>query len=142
MLFSQTRGRPVITASEATSLGTVRSLTVDAADGTVRCLRLADASGHDVVVPWSAIDAIGPDAVMVASQAAVEAASAEAPVHHEVLGIRVLTEHGTEHGTVEDVAYDPSSGRVLTLYTALGEISGDRLLGIGSYALVVRAAPR
>jgi sporulation protein YlmC with PRC-barrel domain len=50
----------------------------------------------------------------------------------------VLTEHGTEHGTVKDIAFDPVTGRILTLYTALGEISGTRLLGLGSYAVVVR----
>lgn len=56
----------------------------------------------------------------------------------EILGIRVLTEDGDERGTVRDIAFDPVTGRVEKLCTALGDIPGDRLVGLGDYALVVR----
>ncbi|MFD7406206.1 PRC-barrel domain-containing protein [Streptomyces sp. NPDC059866] len=139
MFFSKTRGLPVITAGEAASLGTVADLTIDAHTASVAYLRLSGTSGHADALAWNAVEAVGPDAVIVHSRIAAEAAPDKAPVHHEALGIRVLTEHGVEHGTVKDIAFAPTSGRILTLYTALGEISGDRLLGLGSYALVVRA---
>lgn len=141
MLFSQAHGLPVITAGEATSLGTVQDLTIDALTASLACLRLSAASGPDGAVSWDAVEAVGPNAVIVRSRAAAEADPDDVPAHHEAVGSRVLTEHGVEHGTVKDIAFDPRSGRILTLYTALGEIPGERLMGLGSYALVVRAEP-
>jgi sporulation protein YlmC with PRC-barrel domain len=61
------------------------------------------------------------------------------PPHHDLLGRRVLTETGTEHGTVLDVAFDTRTGRLLAVFTTRGELPADRLLGLGDYALVVRA---
>lgn len=141
MLFSQAHGLPVISAADAASLGTVEDLTIDAHTTSVACLRLSAASGPDGGVSWDAVEAVGPNAVIVRSRPAAEAEPANVPVHHEAVGSRVLTEHGAEHGTVKDIAFDPRSGRILTLYTALGEIPGERLMGLGSYALVVRAEP-
>ncbi|WP_329360807.1 PRC-barrel domain-containing protein [Streptomyces sp. NBC_01483] len=56
----------------------------------------------------------------------------------EVLGVRVLTEDGDERGTVRDISFDPVTGRVTKMCTTLGDIPGDRLIGLGDYALVVR----
>ncbi|MEU3841154.1 PRC-barrel domain-containing protein [Streptomyces sp. NPDC028635] len=142
MLFSQTRGLPVLTAVEAASLGKVEALSVDATTGTVSYLRLSGAPDHTDAVSWSAVEAVGPDAVIVRSRMAADRTAPDVPAHHEVVGRRVLTDQGSEHGTVKDVAYDPDSGRVLTLFTALGDIPGERLIGAGSYAVVVRAESR
>ncbi|MFH9656917.1 PRC-barrel domain-containing protein [Streptomyces sp. NPDC017248] len=139
MLFTQTRGLPVITADAAEPLGRVESLTIDAHTASIACLRLSGAPKHAAVIAWHAVEAVGRDAVIVRSRAAADPGQGGLPTHHEALGHRVLTELGTEHGTVKDVAFDHTSGHVHTLYTALGEISGDRLLGLGSYAVVVRA---
>jgi uncharacterized protein YrrD len=49
-----------------------------------------------------------------------------------------LTEDDTTHGTVKDIAFDDMTGQLRALHTALGNISGDRLIGLGSYAVVVR----
>ncbi|WP_030342265.1 PRC-barrel domain-containing protein [Streptomyces sp. NRRL S-1022] len=141
MLFSQAFGLPVITADDATSMGKVADLTVDAQDATVAAVRLSGAAGRAEALAWSAVESVGPDAVIVRSRVTAEQGQDRLPAHHRVLGSRVLTEHGVEHGTVRDVAFDPVSGRVLTLYTALGEIAGTRLMGLGSYAAVVRAEP-
>ncbi|MCS0603019.1 PRC-barrel domain-containing protein [Streptomyces sp. LP11] len=142
MLFTQARGLPVITADEASALGKVSELTIDARTRSIACLRLSGAARECEVVGWDAVASVGRDAVIVRSRAAVEAGPREAPEHREAVGHRVLTEYGAEHGTVKDVAFDPVSGRVLTLYTALGDISGERLVGLGSYAVVVHADPR
>ena len=68
MLFSQTCGLPVITAGEAVSLGRVESLTIDAHAGGVACLRLSGAPARQGVLPWNAVEAVGPDAVIVHSR--------------------------------------------------------------------------
>lgn len=139
MLFSQARGLPVLTAVEAASIGRLEDLSVDADTATVSYLRLSGAPAHAEAIAWSAVEAVGPDAVIVRSRVAAERAAADVPPHHEVAGRRVLTDQGTEHGTVKDVAFDPDSGRVLTLHTALGDIPGERLIGVGPYAVVVHA---
>jgi sporulation protein YlmC with PRC-barrel domain len=139
MLFTQAQGLPVITAEEAAALGTVRDLTIDSRTRSVACLRLSGAPKDAAVIAWGAVEAVGQDAVIVCSRVAVESGHADLSEHHEALGSRVLTEHGVEHGTVKDVSFDPVSGKILTVYTALGDITGDRLIGLGSHALVVHA---
>ncbi|MGW1600479.1 PRC-barrel domain-containing protein [Streptomyces eurythermus] len=139
MMFTQVQGLPVITADEAEPLGRVESLTIDAPTGSIACLRLSGAPRHITAIAWHAVEAVGRDAVIVRSRAAADPGQGSLPAHQEALGRRVLTEHGAAHGTVKDIAFDNTTGRVRTLYTALGDISGDRLLGIGSYAVVVRA---
>jgi sporulation protein YlmC with PRC-barrel domain len=139
MLFTQAQGLPVITADEAEPLGRVESLTLDAHTRSVACLRLSGAPKHLTTIAWHAIEAVGRDAVIVRSRTAADPGQGSLPAHQEALGRRVLTELGSAHGTVKDIAFDNTTGHVLTLYTALGDIPGDRLLGVGSYAVVVRA---
>ncbi|MEU9540163.1 PRC-barrel domain-containing protein [Streptomyces mirabilis] len=136
-LFSEIRGLPVVTLGEANELGIVRSLTIDVVSGLVGQVRLSPARGRkEIAIDWSALHVIGPDAVLVRSGTALDTAPPPAPV--EILGVRVLTEDGDERGTVRDIAFDPVTGRVETMCTALGDIPGDRLVGLGDYALVVR----
>lgn len=51
----------------------------------------------------------------------------------------MLTDGGTELGKVDDVDFDPGTGSITYLISADDRIAGDRLLGCGSYAVVVRA---
>ena len=140
MLLTQARGLPVITAEEAATLGTVKDLIIDPHTRSVACLRLSGAAKDSAVVDWSAVEAVGKDAVIVRSRVAAGTGREHVlPEHHEALGARVLTEHGAEHGTVKDIAFDPASGTILTVYTALGDIAGERLIGLGSHAMVVHA---
>ncbi|MFV0137672.1 PRC-barrel domain-containing protein [Streptomyces sp. HMX87] len=135
MLFSQVSGLPVVTLTEAAQLGTVASLTVDARSGALTHVRVRGRRPRkETVLAWDAVHAIGPDAVLVRSAAAAESA----PPRHDLPGSRVLTETGDAWGTVQDVAFDPESGRVLTILTTRGELPGDRMLGLGDHALVVR----
>ncbi|MFG2606466.1 PRC-barrel domain-containing protein [Streptomyces sp. NPDC048514] len=140
MMFTQARGLPVIIADEAVTLGTVKDLTIDPHTRSVAGLRLSGAPKDAAVVAWSAVEAVGQDAVIVRSRGAAVAGDDEVPEHHDAVGARVLTEYGVEHGTVKDVSFDPASGTILSVYTALGDITGDRLIGLGSHAMVVHAA--
>ncbi|MEV3973165.1 PRC-barrel domain-containing protein [Streptomyces sp. NPDC050698] len=137
MLFSEARGLPVLTLTGADEVGVVRSLTVDAASGVVTHVRVRGRhSRKDTVLAWGALHAIGPDAVLVRDAAE----PAEVPAHHELPGLRILTETGDTLGTVQDVVFEPGTGRVEAVATSHGDLPADRLLGLGDYALVVRAA--
>ncbi|MFI1258227.1 hypothetical protein ACH4U6_31200 [Streptomyces netropsis] len=140
MLFSQARGLPVVTAGEAAELGTVDALTIDASAQSISHLRLSGtrAKGHPVLA-WNLVRTVGQDAVIAHSTPAAETTPTQAPVHREALGSRVLTDLGDEHGAVKDIAFDPTTGHIRTIYTTLGPIPGPRLIGLGDYALVVRA---
>ncbi|OUC94979.1 PRC-barrel domain-containing protein [Streptomyces swartbergensis] len=136
MLFSQARGLPVLTLTDADEIGVLKSLTVDAPSGVVTHVRVRGRhSRKESVLAWGALHAIGPDAVLVRSAAA----PSEVPPHHELPGLRILTETGYELGTVQDVVFEPETGRIEAVRTAHGDLPADRLLGLGDYALVVRA---
>ena len=141
VLFSHASRRPVMSISSASSLGTVAGFVVDAKRSRVVALRL---SGSDHVVDWERIEGFGPDAVTVADDnvpgeqhGRVQALSGE---QFALMNKRVLDDGGNEAGIVQDVDFDADTGRVTALITSTGSIDGDRLLGSGSYAVVVRAA--
>lgn len=134
--FSELRGLPVLTVTDAAELGEVRSLTVDAASGTVTHLRVRGRRPRrETVLPWAAVHAVGPDAVLVRSADPAD----PAPPPHDPVDRRVLTDAGDERGTVRDLAFDPGTGRMRSVVTTLGEIPADRLLGLGDHALMIRA---
>ncbi|WP_030230674.1 MULTISPECIES: PRC-barrel domain-containing protein [unclassified Streptomyces] len=136
MLFSQARGLPVLTLAEAEEIGVLRSLTVDAPSGVVTHVRVRGRHPRrETVLAWGALHAVGPDAVLVRSPTA----PAEVPPHHELPGLRILSETGDQLGTVQDVVFEPETGRIEAVRTVHGDLPADRLLGLGEYALVVRA---
>ncbi|MEV5356562.1 PRC-barrel domain-containing protein [Streptomyces sp. NPDC052693] len=135
MLFSEALGLPVLTLDDAEELGAVRALTVDAVSGVVTHVRVRGPHRKETVLPWGALHALGPDAVLVRSAAA----PAEVPPHYELPGLRILAETGDQLGTVQDVAFEPGTGRLEAVLTAHGDLPADRLLGLGEHALVVRA---
>lgn len=136
MLFSQARGLPVLTLAEAEEIGILRSLTVDAPSGVVTHVRVRGRhSRKETVLAWGALHAVGPDAVLVRSAAS----PAEVPSHHELPGLRILAETGDQIGTVQDVVFEPETGRIEAVRTVRGDLPADQLLGLGDYALVVRA---
>ncbi|AXL92440.1 hypothetical protein C4J65_32305 [Streptomyces sp. CB09001] len=135
MLFTEVCGLPVVPREGAAPLGTVTSLDVDVVSGSVSHVRWSGGRFRkETALPWGAVHAVGPGAVRVGS-----AAPEPVPPHQDLLGRRILTETGTERGTVLDVAFDTLSARLLALFTTQGELPPGRLLGLGDYALVVRA---
>ncbi|MEU0034800.1 MULTISPECIES: PRC-barrel domain-containing protein [unclassified Streptomyces] len=138
-LFSEINGLPVVTLGEATEIGVVKSLTIDAEAGLVSRLRIARARGRKATsLAWDVLHAVGPDAVLVRSETVLDTPPPTAPPHREALGARVLTESGDERGTVRDIAFDPATGRIEGIHTTSGEFPGELLIGLGDYALVVR----
>ena len=143
MRFTECRKRPVLDTSTALTLGKVDGLVLDPATRSVVAVTVKRKGDADTLL-WSALQTFGPDAVTVDGEQALteadEHVTALRSKKRAALGKRVLTDAGDEAGLLEDVAFDPASGTVTALLTSEGEIAGDRLLGVGSWAVVVRAA--
>jgi uncharacterized protein YrrD len=90
---------------------------------------------------------LGADAVTVSDAARLRRAANEteeraASKELRVIGKLVLSESGTVLGTGEDVEVDGESGTIVAVdLGAAGTVAGDRIIGLGSYALVVTDAP-
>ena len=140
MLFTQAYGREVVSTSTAETVGQIADFVIDPQSRTVVALTLNKTERGDTVL-WTKITAFGADAVTVASAEVIidanEVVTALSGKDQRLLGKRVLTTFGEDLGPVTDVDFDPDSGAVINLATADGNISGDRLIGIGSYATIV-----
>lgn len=145
MRFSEAKGRKVVSTSTADTVGKVDRLIVDPATKSVAALELkktSQASG----LAWANITSFGTDAVTVAAEDKLAAHSEEIEVlaakDRRILGKMVLDNAGDELGTVKDVDFDPSNGVITSLLLEDGnlpEVPGSRLIGIGSYAVIVAA---
>lgn len=145
MLFSEAKGRKVVSSSTATTVGKVTGFVVDPATRAVVGIQLKKAE-HGDMLRWSDITAFGTDAVTVTSPDLIgdggESVKALSGKAHRVLGKRLLTSTGDELGKVADIDFDPASGTLAALHVDDGSVlDAARLLGIGSYAVVVRDDP-
>lgn len=142
MLFSQARKRDVVNTTTATKVARVDGFVVLPGPARVALLRLGKVSGAGTLLAWEDLQGFGPDAVTVATDAVIRPARDALEQRAEdndleILGKRVLTERGTELSTVTDVDFDPETGAVTTLITKTETIAGERLIGLGGYAVVV-----
>ncbi|MGH3836981.1 MAG: PRC-barrel domain-containing protein [Pseudonocardiaceae bacterium] len=142
MLFSQARKREVVNTTTATRVARVDGFVVLPGPARVALLRLSKVSGAGTLLAWDDLQGFGPDAVTVATDAVIRPARDALEQRAEdndleILGKRVLTERGMELSTVTDVDFDPETGAVTTLITKTETIAGDRLIGLGGYAVVV-----
>ena len=139
-LFSEARGRKVVSTSTAGTVGKVHELVIDPATRTVLALELRKTDSGSSL-RYSDITAFGDDAVTVTGADKITEATEDVAAllgkDHHVLGKRVLSAAGVELGTVKDVEFSAESGRVTALHLDGTEVSGARLLGVGSYAVVV-----
>ena len=140
-LFSDAKGRKVVSTSSADTVGKVHDFVVDPSSRSVLAV-LCKKTESGEVLRWSDITAFGDDAVTVSGPEqlgeADERVSELLGKDHQVLGKRVLTARGTEVGKVTDVEFDHESGAIENLVLGSETIGGSRLLGVGSYAVVVR----
>lgn len=140
MRARELKGRPVLDVAEAREVAKVEAVVVDPDARRVVGLRV---KGERPLLPLESVRAFGPDAVTVdgadalrlprpgAEQRAIEGSL-------DPLGRLVLGDDGTELGTVDDLEAD-DDGTVRSLTVGGVAVEGERLLGIGSYAVVVRA---
>lgn len=145
MRFSEAKGQKVLSTSGAATVGKVSRFVVAPTPPPARvaALVLRKTPGDADVLPWSGLTAFGRDAVTVESAASFVQADGHLAVladkDHQVLGRRVLDDSGTDLGKVVDVDFDLRTGELTTVLTDRTEIPGSAVVGLGSYALVVRA---
>ena len=141
--FSDIDGNPVMSTASATTVAKVHRVLVDPRARRVVALGVKKSKGPGETLAWESITAIGPDAVTVPSEDSLTDPTRElkerTDVDVELIGHRVLTDHGRDLGKVKDLEFDPADGRVVTLMVKDAYVEGERLLGIGPYAVVVKA---
>ena len=141
MRFSEAAGRQVVSTSAADTVGRVDEFVVDPRRRAVVALSLKRTDGGDTLL-WTDIVAFGADAVTVTgAEKIVDAAPAIVALsgkEHRLVGKRVLTVAGDDIGTVDDVEFDADTGTITSLLLPAGDVAGARLIGVGSYAVVVR----
>jgi sporulation protein YlmC with PRC-barrel domain len=151
MRFSQAKGHKVVASSTATTVGKVAELLVDPVTRSVVAARVKK-SEHGEYLRWADLVAFGSDAVTVTDGSSLGDGGPEVQAlsgkTHRVLGKRVLTDGGDELGKVDDVEFDTETGTLTSLLVGTGgrrgdtsEVAAARLLGVGSYAVVVREHP-
>jgi uncharacterized protein YrrD len=144
MRLREAYGRKVVSTDDAETIGRLDAFVIDAEQRSVVGLRLAKVRGDRPFLSWSDLQGFGNDAVTVPSAGVLRLASGEAEERaaskgFQPIGTLVLSEWGTALGKVEDVDFDESSGALVGFdLGAAGSVAGDRLLGLGSYAVVVR----
>jgi sporulation protein YlmC with PRC-barrel domain len=120
MRTSEVTKRPVVTLA-GEDVAQVKDVVYAAGGGAVGGFTLAGRglfSGPSrLALPWAAVMALGPDAVVIKDEDALEPvaavlhqASSSGGSGGDVLGSQVLTDGGTELGTVVDVILETSDG--------------------------------
>ena len=147
MRFRDAHGRKVVTTDTAETIGRVDGYVVNPASRSVVALRLGKVRGERAYLSWSDLQAFGPDAVTIDSAArlrnsADESEERAASKELQLIGKLVLSESGAALGKVADADFDGASGTITAVELEGGSsIAGERIIGLGSYAVVVADAP-
>ena len=140
MRFSDAKKHKIVSTATAETVGRVDEFVVDPAQRRVLALKLKKTDSGDPLL-WDDLIAFGAGAATVADASAIidatPAVEALEGKDHHLLGKRLLTTGGDEIGKVTDAEFDPETGALISLLSKDEEIAGDRLVGIGSYAVVV-----
>lgn len=142
MRWKEALGREVVDTSTAEAVGNVDGLVADPAAATIVALVVGDR-----VVSWTDAGGIGKDAVTLDSAELLREADSdlERGAHKgpgNPIKKQVITEDGFVVGTVADLEFDPTSGTIERLILSDGELAGSRLIGIGSFAVIVTSPDR
>ena len=142
MRFSDAHGRKVVSTSSAETVGKLDQFVIDPQQRAIVAVELKKTDSGDTLM-WSKIVGFGADAITVTDADMITDQTPEiaalADKRHRIIGKRILSSAGDELGEIDDVEFDPETGGLRSLITGDGEIDGDRLIGIGSYAVVVTA---
>ncbi|MDQ4133073.1 MAG: PRC-barrel domain-containing protein [Actinomycetota bacterium] len=141
MLLTQLMKTKVVSRETAEKIGDVRNVLVDVASRRITVVQVGKGR-KGRLADWDDV-AVGPDAVVVSSEAALHEPRSESEARVlggdvTLLDARVLTDHGDALGTVSDVELDEASGAVTALTVDSRSVDTDRLLAVGTYAVVVR----
>lgn len=129
----------VVDTATAQPIGRVDNLVVDP-DAT----QIVAIVVGDKVVGFSDAGGIGVDAVTVQNAELLREPASDleqAAVKDTLSPISksVITDDGVAMGTVSDIDFDRETGNIERILLSSDDLRGSRLLGVGSYAVVVRS---
>lgn len=145
MRFSEARGGKVVSRTSAERVGAVRRLVLELPGPRVTAVQVTGGR-KPRLVPWERVSGFGPDAVVVDGEDALREPESDrekgtAKGTLDPLGKLVLTDTGDSTGVVQDIELDPETGAVAAFVTDDETVTADRVLALGSYAVIVRAVP-
>jgi sporulation protein YlmC with PRC-barrel domain len=140
MRLSNLTGYPVLSTTDARELGRIDTVVIDPQSGLVTSYRL---SGGNWLIPAEDAASLGADALMVDNAEVIveprDDVESRAVEHNlQIIGERALSDHGDELGTVADLEFDPETQEIESLSIGSRTVPGADLIGIGTYAVVVR----
>lgn len=143
MRFSDAKGRKIVSTSSAETVGKLDNFVVDPLLRAVVAVEVKKTDSGDTLM-WSEIVGFGADAITVTGADTIADQTPEvaalAGKDHHMVGKRILSAAGDELGKLDDVEFDPETGGLQSLIAGDLQIDGNRLIGIGSYAVVVTVA--
>lgn len=140
MRITEARNRPVVDTSTAETVGKITGFLIEAEAARITGLRI-DGDGDGTILPWENLAAFGPDAITIAGADAVRAPSGSAEQRRsdpdlDPIGKPAIEETGNGLGTVSDIDFDPNTGALRAVITDVYELPADKLVGLGSYAMI------
>jgi len=138
--FGDAQGIPVLSKATAEEIGEVKHFVVE--NGRVHALHV-EGGKHGRLVGWRDV-AFGDDAIVVENADVLRDANDDREARAMrgelvLMGKRVLSDVGDELGDLSDVTFEPDDGTIISMLVNGDVIDGERLVGVGSYAVVVRA---
>lgn len=140
MRIAEARRRPVVDTSTAQTVGHVDGFLIEPESARITGLRVT-ADKSTSILPWEELAAFGPDAVTIADVNVLRAPSDPGEQHRsdpalDPIGKPAIEETGNGLGTIADVDFDPNSGALRAVITDAYELPADKMVGLGSYAMV------
>lgn len=142
MRWKEAVGLKVVDTTTADRVGKVEGLVADPGTATVVAVIV-----DDQVVSWSDGGGLGKDAftlkgadMLRAPESDLERLTIDGA--GDPLGKTVITEEGVDIGVVDDIDFDSQTGVIEGLILSDDEIKGSRLVGIGSFAVMVSSPTR
>lgn len=129
-------GKNILSLADARHVASVKDLVIGPRQQDIAAL-LVDEGGllrTSQVVPIDGVHSFGRDAVVIADSSAVVPASAVPKIAEiidsddKLLGKKVFSESGVEHGAVSDLFFDETNGRIVGLELSRGVV-GDAARG-------------
>lgn len=142
--FTTVSGRKVVSRTSAEELGKLAHIVIDVKRCQVASL-VVGKGRKALLLEWEQVSGFGPDAVMIADETALqeprddrEQGAADGKL--ELVEKRALSDTGNDVGTITDVVFDPDTGVIESILLDDREEPAASLLGIGSFAVIVRAS--
>lgn len=127
------RKQKVVDTSTAETIGRVTGVTIDTSTSAIAGVTIK--GRHSGVIPFPEVIGFTSDAVTVPDASVVVEDVESLPTDSDAYRSRLLDDAGNELGKVEDLGVD-EDGRIVWV-SAGGTNHPGRLLGIGSYAVVI-----